>query len=210
MSNMDSVIPLFPLELVIFPGSKYPLHIFEPRYKSMIKFCLENKKGFGIVAKIGKDISSIGCYVKIDNILKHYENGEYDIVVEGQNRYLINKFEKHENGYYIADVNEYHDTGKGGDQELLTETKGKFEEVLKKINIELDEAFWKNFLNSGIKSFKIAEKSGLTLTEQQELLILQDENARLKYLLRHFERLNDQLETAMTDKILTMNDGYIN
>jgi len=42
-------IPLFPLEVVLFPGTPLPLHIFEPRYKLMIQRCLENDSEFGVV-----------------------------------------------------------------------------------------------------------------------------------------------------------------
>ena len=43
---MSSLLPIFPLELVLLPGVPLPLHIFEPRYKEMIAECLEQKKPF--------------------------------------------------------------------------------------------------------------------------------------------------------------------
>ncbi|HQJ46975.1 MAG TPA: LON peptidase substrate-binding domain-containing protein, partial [Ignavibacteriaceae bacterium] len=73
-------IPIFPLNLVVFPGSKYPLHIFEERYKILIQKCLQENTGFGIVAAFDKKISDMGVYVLIDSVLKYYDNGESDIV----------------------------------------------------------------------------------------------------------------------------------
>jgi Lon protease-like protein len=47
--SVSSLLPIFPLELVLLPGVPLPLHIFEPRYKEMIAECLEQKKPFGVV-----------------------------------------------------------------------------------------------------------------------------------------------------------------
>ncbi len=51
---MKNTIPIFPLNLVVFPDSKYPLHIFEERYKILLQKCLTDNSGFGIVASIDK------------------------------------------------------------------------------------------------------------------------------------------------------------
>lgn len=172
--------------------------------------CQDGNKGFGIVAKVGREISSVGCYVNIFSILKKYDNGEYDIIVEGLQRFSVNKIDIHERGYYTADVYDYPDDDKNVDQNLILEIKNKFEGVLKKINLELEDAFWNNFINSETKSFKIAEKSGLTINEQQELLMLQDENKRLEYLRDHFKKLDEQLSVNLSKKVIIMNDGFVN
>jgi uncharacterized protein len=207
---MDQIIPLFPLQLVVFPASKYPLHIFEERYKKMIDYCLSDNKGFGIIAKIDTDISNIGCYVEVSSVLKKYDNGEYDIIVEGKNRFSVDSIDVHEKGYFTAKIQEYMDIKSDVNPDLIEEIKQKFEELLKKINLELDEAFWNNFINSGTKSFKIAEKSGLTIAEQQKLLMLRDENERLVFLRDHFTSLDEQISKNMSDKVIVLNDGFIN
>jgi Lon protease-like protein len=207
---MDHIIPLFPLQLVVFPSSRYPLHIFETRYKNMIGYCLKNDKGFGIIAKIDTDISNIGCYVKISSILKKYDNGEYDIIVEGINRFSIDKIDVHEEGYFTAEIKEYNDISAAADAQLIDDIKGKFEDLLKKINLELDENFWNNFIKSDAKSFKIAEKAGLSIPEQQKLLAMQNENDRLTFLRDHFANLDEQLEKNLADKTVILNDGFIN
>jgi uncharacterized protein len=204
------MIPLFPLQLVVFPSSKYPLHIFEARYKSMINYCLNNKKGFGIITKIDSDISNVGCYVEVKSVLKEYDNGEFDIVVEGKNRFSIGKVDVHPEGYFTAEVNEYKDINSDVDAALIADIKQKFEDLLNKIDLQLDEAFWNNFIKSDVKSFKIAEKAGLSIPEQQKLLAMQDENERLIMLRDHFSSLDEQLEKKMIDKMIVLNDGFIN
>src|SRR5437868_11104773 len=63
--EMSDLIPLFPLELVLFPETPFPLHIFEPRYKEMVSECLKNKTTFGIVRTIAEDdsvrLADYGC-----------------------------------------------------------------------------------------------------------------------------------------------------
>ena len=55
---MKRLLPLFPLHVVLFPGTPLPLHIFEPRYKELISECLENKTRFGIVRAKAEQISA--------------------------------------------------------------------------------------------------------------------------------------------------------
>tara|TARA_B100001559_G_C16378216_1_gene565285 strand:+ start:199 stop:855 length:657 start_codon:yes stop_codon:yes gene_type:complete len=83
-------IPIFPLNLVVFPGSKINLHIFEPRYREMMKYCVQNNTGFGIcLIKNGEEVGDsdstpfeIGTYVEFSEIYE-LPDGRYDIKVEG-------------------------------------------------------------------------------------------------------------------------------
>jgi Lon protease-like protein len=82
-------IPLFPLGVVLLPGSPMPLHIFEERYKEMIAACLEGDLPFGIVYYDGKDLRGAGCLARITRVLKRYEDGRMDIIVRGERRFLL-------------------------------------------------------------------------------------------------------------------------
>lgn len=83
MEYEKNLLPLFPLNLVVLPGEKIPLHIFEPRYKQLINDCLENDSCFGIPYVKDIKICDIGAKVKIDEIMEVYASGEMDIIVEG-------------------------------------------------------------------------------------------------------------------------------
>jgi len=74
---------MFPLNLVILPGEVKPLHIFEERYKQLINDCLQNNAHFGIPYINNNKVSSFGIEVKISKVIKVYDNGEMDIMVEG-------------------------------------------------------------------------------------------------------------------------------
>jgi ATP-dependent Lon protease len=206
---MEKVIPIFPLKLVVFPNSKYPLHIFEPRYKKMINKCLEDDSGFGIVASVGKKISDVGVYVKISDILKKYQNGELDIIVTGINRFVIKNTILNQDGYYISEIEKYDDNINEINFSLVEELQNEFEEIIELANYRLEENFWKRLSESQTKSFNIAEKSGLSFEQQQELLILRNENERINYLINYFEAIKLKLTNAETLKKIIMNDGYL-
>lgn len=207
---MLNEIPIFPLNLVVFPSSKYPLHIFEARYKKMINRCLLEKKGFGIVTKIQNEFSKIGSYVEIDTILQKFDNGEMDVAVQGKGRFLIKNIHDHPDKYLLAEVSEYNDISSEVDPSLLIELQNSFERLIEKTNFQLEESFWKNYKETGLKSFKLAEKSGLTLQQQQDLLAFRDENKRVNFLIDHFDNIEKQISESSTVRSLIMSDGYIN
>ncbi len=84
-----SLVPLFPLELVLLPGVPLPLHIFEPRYREMIAECVEEKKPFGIVRASEEGVADIGCTAEIVSITKKYEDGRMDILARGVERFEV-------------------------------------------------------------------------------------------------------------------------
>ncbi len=207
---MGKVIPIFPLKLVIFPQSSYPLHIFEKRYKKMINRCLVEKTGFGIVSLLRDDLSQIGTYVVIDKVLKTYLTGEMDIIVKGVKRFFIIDHEIHADGYYVAAIRDYKDNPGETDIILIEEMEIKFENLIDKINYKLEDKFWKNYKSSKLKSFKVAEKSGLTLEQQQVLLSMRHESIRITFLIEHFEKLDAMLNENSALKQIVIGDGYIN
>ncbi len=86
---MSSLLPIFPLELVLLPGVPLPLHIFEPRYKEMITECLEQKKPFGVVRASSDGVADIGCTAEIVAVTKKYDDGRMDILTRGVERFEV-------------------------------------------------------------------------------------------------------------------------
>lgn len=77
-------IPIFPLETVLFPGAPLPLHIFEDRYKLMIRRCRESSLEFGVVLARENGIAPVGCTAAIEKVLKEYPDGKLDILTVGR------------------------------------------------------------------------------------------------------------------------------
>lgn len=109
-----SLLPLFPLPLVLFPGAPLPLHIFEPRYRQMLSDCLAGDSQFGIVfrpeglAEMDLEPGRIGCIAEVDDA-HTLPDGRSNIVVHGVRRFALQRFIAHSAPYYIGEVAEYDD-----------------------------------------------------------------------------------------------------
>ncbi|MDX1931696.1 MAG: LON peptidase substrate-binding domain-containing protein [Capsulimonadales bacterium] len=115
-------IPLFPLELVLFPYMILPLHIFEERYKEMVNRCVEEDIPFGIVLVTGVDAAtggvetgSIGCTARIQRV-EPLKDGRMNIEVEGKDRFRI--LDTHEQRSYRTALIEPFEDVAGDDQEM--------------------------------------------------------------------------------------------
>ena len=174
-------IPLFPLNIVALPKEKIPLHIFEPRYKRMIKNSIKSGDPFGIVFQDKEGLKSIGCSVKIINVIKEYPTGEFDIIVEGQNCFHIqNKIQEDDNLWigtilFLKDENQIN-------QNLLDKIKDQYLHILLKLGINED---MERHINKK-RSFDFIEFINLPNKIKQELLEENQENNRLKIISKLF------------------------
>lgn len=91
----EKTLPLFPLNLVLFPGGVLPLYIFEPRYRDMIKFCIRNESSIGIVMiKEGDEVGENATPCKIGTAVDLVEvdrlpDGRMNIMTSGHSRFEI-------------------------------------------------------------------------------------------------------------------------
>jgi Lon protease-like protein len=93
MEKME--LPLFPLNTVLFPGALLPLHIFEPRYRTMIGECVEQERPFGVVliergTEVGEGAipHQVGVTAQITGV-DRMDDGRLNIVCVGQDRFRI-------------------------------------------------------------------------------------------------------------------------
>jgi Lon protease-like protein len=82
-------ISLFPLNVVLFPGELLPLHIFEPRYRRMVRECLDERAPFGMLLALPNGIARVGCSAEILEVTKRYDDGRMDILTVGRNPYRV-------------------------------------------------------------------------------------------------------------------------
>ncbi len=83
------LIPLFPLQVVVFPRTNLPLHIFEERYKEMVGLAITEDSEFGMVLAKDEGIVNAGCTVRVEKVLQKYPDGRMDILIRGQRRFEI-------------------------------------------------------------------------------------------------------------------------
>jgi Lon protease-like protein len=89
MKKRQLTIPLFPMHMVLFPGETTKLYIFEDRYRQMVDECLDNDASFGIAYTEHGVVQAYGSEVKISRVLKTYENGGMDILIEATHLFKL-------------------------------------------------------------------------------------------------------------------------
>ena len=183
---MTNFIPIFPLGIVVYPGEELNLHIFEPRYKQLIKECYEQKKPFGIPTVIENKLRDHGTLVQITEMSKMHENGEMDIKTRGEKIFLILELIKEipEKLYSGAIVNcpDTHEKGKPVLMQKVLAAVNDLHKLLK-VNKEYKKAA------EDLKSYDIAHHIGLSLKQEYELLGLLDERQRQEFLKRHLAKV---------------------
>ena len=177
---MDN-IPLFPLNIVAVPKERIPLHIFEPRYKQMIKDSIKTGDPFGIVLKDDKGVKSIGCSVKIIRVLKEHPTGEYDIIVQGLQCFRIKEKTQENNQLWIGKVT-YLEDNESASADLLDKTRDQYLHILLKLG--LNEDMERHMSKS--RSFDFIEFINLPNKIKQQLIETNDENQRLEIINRIF------------------------
>jgi Lon protease-like protein len=112
---MAVTIPLFPLGLVLFPHMPLPLHIFEERYRAMMRDCQDQGTGFGVVAiregvEVGAGASPhpVGTLAQLRKV-EPLADGRFNILVVGASRYRITGL-SNERPYLLADVDYLEDS----------------------------------------------------------------------------------------------------
>jgi len=83
------LLPLFPLQVVLLPGAELPLHIFEERYKEMMREVIRDRLEFGVVLANEKGIVNTGCTATVDQVLRQYPDGRMDLLTRGRRRFEI-------------------------------------------------------------------------------------------------------------------------
>jgi len=113
---MARLLPLFPLQLVVFPGAAVPLHIFEQRYREMVGEAEASGSEFGIVRTIARGeesaLASTGCTVTVDSVVTRYPDGRFDVITRGQRRFRIVSLD--DDKPYLRGTVEYFDDEESG------------------------------------------------------------------------------------------------
>lgn len=183
---MTNFIPIFPLGIVVYPGENVNLHIFEPRYKQLVKECHDNKKSFGIPAVVNNKLQENGTLVKVTELSKLYDNGEMDIKTQGEKVFrMLEVIKEVPDKLYSGAIVNYPDNREQGDIELMRRVMNGIRELHKLLNVSKD--FKKP--DEELKAYEVAHHIGLTLEEEYELLGLMNELQRQEYIKRHLTKV---------------------
>jgi len=188
-----TLLPIFPLDLVLLPGVPLPLHIFEPRYKEMIGECLEQKKPFGIVRASAEGVAGVGCTAEILSVTKKYDDGRMDILTRGVERFEVLEVNE-DRSFLRAEISlvEDDDEPVHPADTLISEAVRLHAEIVKIAGADLsgpDEAA-RNL------SFLLAGSLPLDLDFKQNLLSTLSETKRLEAVVNYLQAVLPGLRRA--------------
>ncbi len=203
---MNDFLALFPLNLVAFPGEELNLHIFEDRYKQLISECLVNESTFGVPSYVNTKIE-YGTEVKINKLVKKYEDGRMDISTQATRVFKVISFNNPVHGkLYSGGTIAFLENSNDDDFAIRLEMLNLLKELFGILNISD-----KFELNETISTFPIAHKLGLSLQEEYELLKIPYENDRQNFVIKHLKKILPILnEVERTKHRIKLNGHFKN
>jgi Lon protease-like protein len=198
-----SLLPLFPLDLVLFPGTPLSLHIFEPRYREMISECLDQKKLFGVVRAKEDGVAEIGCTAEIITLAKKYPDGRMDIVTEGRERFEIMQVSQ-ERSFLQAEVLYLQDEPDAATAEDIAQAVKLRDEI-----VELAGAATSAAIESPQIAFNLVAPLPLELDFKQTLLGMKSEAERMQALVSYLETILPNLRRTIRVRQKAGGNGHV-
>lgn len=194
--DTEKKIPIFPLDVVLFPGAQLPLHIFEPRYRDMLRDCQApgSDPVFAVVYARREGLAVTGCVARIVRTLKSYPDGRVDILTTGEQRCEILALDE-SRPYLQAQVRLLDDHAGPAPRALREQAVAAHFELLERAGqtaslpaIDLDHPV----------GFRLVPDLPLTLPVQQSFLSLATDYERTAMLLRIYDELLPPLRAQAT------------
>jgi uncharacterized protein len=190
---MSHLLPLFPLRSVLFPGGRLPLKIFEQRYLDLMKDCLGNNKPFGICAiREGSEVGEPATPFEVGTQARiiHWEmpqTGIFHVMVEGEERFVAQKWWPQHGGLLVADVDPYSPE----EPVAISDDLRLAVDVLKQIIEDVSDKHFgpeRHFNDAVWVGFRLAESLPFKLTTRQNLLEMNDSIMRLRILTQFLRK----------------------
>ncbi len=198
------LLPLFPLSIVLLPGTPLPLHIFEDRYKQMMSDVIPDSSEFGVILAKEDGIVNIGCTATVDRVLQRYPDGRMDLIAVGQRRFRILSLDE-EKQYLRAEVEYFNDDESGDVPPDLRQTAITAYEKLRAI--DSPNVIVEPHLEAAQLSFQLAQFIS-DLDKRQTILVLRSETERLQFLIDVLPGYIVQRELTATARRLGPRNGH--
>ncbi len=231
----ELLIPLFPLEVVLFPGQRLPLHIFEERYKTMIGECLASGDDaarapaspagyppalpagteFGVVLAKENAILNIGCTATVDEVTRRYDDGRLDIITLGRRRFEVLFVD--EGREYLRAAAQFFQDEDAPVSDTLAEQVAALERKILEVIPQDAERAKKGGEPGGLPpgpdgalpySFRVAGPLPLDLDFKQVLLAMRSENERLERLAQYLQQLMPRMRLAQLARAKSGGNGH--
>ncbi|MBI3522402.1 MAG: LON peptidase substrate-binding domain-containing protein [Chloroflexi bacterium] len=207
---MAELLPLFPLNTVLFPGMLLPLHVFEPRYRLLVRRCLDKQQPFGIVLiESGAEVGGIAVPKTVGTTAEIVGNqplpdGRSFIVVNGLRRFHVDQLIDDEEPYLLAKVSYLAEDEGAGASELADRAADAFTEYLLAALAAADEPHSEapdlDAMRHGTPAdvaYRIAAGLAIDALERQRLLEAPNAQERLTSEIRLLERESTLLKELL-------------
>lgn len=202
---MTNFIPIFPLNLVVYPGEELKLHVFEPRYKQMIRECVADNKSFGIPGIIEQELKDYGTLMEILAVDKTYDNGEMDIRVKGTSVFrVLEVIHEVPEKLYSGAIVHYPENVFQGSPGMMKKIIRSLRTLHKLMRVKRD--FSKP--EHALRSYDVAHEAGLSPTQEYEMLCLLHELQRQEYLRRHLKKVISTVAEWEQLKLKARSNGH--
>jgi Lon protease-like protein len=200
----QELLPLFPLQIVLLPGSTIALHIFEDRYKEMIGEAIRDRSEFGVVLANEKGIVNTGCTAVVDKIVQMYPDGRLDILAGARRRFEILSLD--EDRSFLRGAVEFFDddAGDAASAEMMAKTMEGYRELK---NIESEASESEPDVASAQFSFQVADIIP-DLNFRQTLLATRSEADRIRQLAEYLPGLIERLRRSHHVKAVAPSNGH--
>jgi Lon protease-like protein len=196
--------PLFPLPLVALPYEFVPLHVFEPRYRTMFDELLERESEFGIVWAAKGGLREVGCACEVTEVMERMDDGRLNVLTRGTRPFRI--VERQPDRPYPAGTVEFlEDKAEEPDEESAAEARNAYAElVLQATDSEPD------FAELAAKgAYEMAATVDFGLDAKQGLLDLRSENARMRLVTRLFRAATKRLDFVERAQARARSNGKV-
>ncbi len=196
--------PIFPLGLVALPYEYVPLHIFEPRYRTMFAECLEHESEFGIVWSTDGGLREIGCACEITRVIERMQDGRLNVLTRGTRPFRI--IAQQDNMPYPAATVEFlEDKDEVVDERAAEIARDAYAELV--VQATENDADRENIDSKG--AYAMAATVDFGLDAKQGLLDLRSENARMRLATRLFMAATKRLDFVERAQAKARSNGKV-
>jgi len=198
-----SLLPLFPLNVVLFPGAPLPLHVFEPRYQELVGECLAQKMPFGMVRAKENALAEVGCTAVILTVTKKYDDGRLDIVTEGGRRFEIEQLNEERSflrGEVVFFEDEPSQVAKSETDTLIQLHQQLFEVLGQPVEVEKSYASL---------SFQLAHELPVDLDFKQTILEIKSEAERIETMIDYYRTTIPKVENTLRARDKASGNGHV-
>jgi len=196
--------PIFPLGLVALPYEFVPLHVFEPRYRTMFDECLERETEFGIVWSTPDGLREVGCACEITRVIERMEDGRLNVLTRGTRPFRIIA-EQDDLPYPAATVEFVEDSAEATDDQAAAAARDAYADLVMQAtenDPDLEEIAAKS-------AYEMAATVDFGLDAKQGLLDLRSENARMRLATRLFRAAIKRLDFVERAQAKARSNGKV-